>query len=602
MNGNAGIGTSTPAYPVDVVGDINSSSGFSIGGTAVSASYLRGNGSQFVSSGLLGADITGTVPLGSIPSGSGNYVQINPSSQQSGSYNVTGNGTMGGNLSVGGTSYFGGYITGMAGITPPNNMVRLTPNLHLNAGQHYAVILDWDNGNSGTDLNFRIGNGASADIFDVLANGNVGIGTTGPSALLHIAGGGQIIGTTGSNSNTRTLTILNNGQGQINFGSYPGAWTSALQIQDNDNSRFLWMSPMDGASGVNSRLMAAGTGFDVYVNGSSSSVGALSASFTNGNVFVNGSATIGTYGTITSTAGAYGTIALAGAEGGYYGVLFGQSTSNPNIMYDGSGNGGIYYQNYGWSTYYLVGTRHLMINTSADLGATLGVAGNINAQGNIINTSPTQGYIGLTGDLPGYATGTYPTLKTNYVNMYISVGGYYSDYITAGGSIYAVSSRKKKENFEPLNKQDILAKINSLEMYKWDYICEKTHPKHIAPIAEDFYAKFGLGECDSMISHIDPAGIALVGVQALSQKVDEIKAASKTVNTKAITDIKTEIDSIERENSLLQVEIANRKKDMGNKANAEEVNQLKAQLTDLKQWMETNGVKGENIIQNKADK
>ena len=100
----------------------------------------------------------------------------------------------------------------------------------------------------------------------VYDNGSgIGIGTTG-SARLHVSGGGMILGTNGVTSNTRTLTILEDGDAQTNFGAYPGQWTSALQIQDNTTNRFVWLSPLDNASGANARLVSAGSGFDVYTN------------------------------------------------------------------------------------------------------------------------------------------------------------------------------------------------------------------------------------------------------------------------------------------------------------------------------------------------
>ena len=49
-----------------------------------------------------------------------------------------------------------------------------------------------------------------------------------------------------SNSRGQTLTIKRSNTTQLNLGSYPGAWTSALQIQNNDASAWLWMSPLTG--------------------------------------------------------------------------------------------------------------------------------------------------------------------------------------------------------------------------------------------------------------------------------------------------------------------------------------------------------------------
>ena len=49
-----------------------------------------------------------------------------------------------------------------------------------------------------------------------------------------------------SNSRGQTLTIKRSNTAQLDLGSYPGAWTSALQIQNNDASAWLWMSPLTG--------------------------------------------------------------------------------------------------------------------------------------------------------------------------------------------------------------------------------------------------------------------------------------------------------------------------------------------------------------------
>jgi hypothetical protein len=59
-NGSVGVGTSTPAFPLDVNGVINSATGFRVNTLAPNGTYLRGNGTNYVSSGILASDL----PLG----------------------------------------------------------------------------------------------------------------------------------------------------------------------------------------------------------------------------------------------------------------------------------------------------------------------------------------------------------------------------------------------------------------------------------------------------------------------------------------------------------------------------------------------------------
>ncbi|MFZ2038579.1 MAG: LamG-like jellyroll fold domain-containing protein [Minisyncoccia bacterium] len=122
-----------------------------------------------------------------------------------------------------------------------------------------------------------------------------------------------------------------------------------------------------------------------------------------------------------------------------------------------------------------------------------------------------------------------------------------SDWVNSSDSTaWNPSSRSVKENFTQLDKQDILNKISSLDMTQWNYIAQDDGIKHIGPIAEDFYALFGLGGTDKAISTIDPAGIALVGIQALNKNlqyifgttsIESLANSTTTLETYTVTDL-----------------------------------------------------------------
>lgn len=74
---------------------------------------------------------------------------------------------------------------------------------------------------------------------------------------------------TSSSAVGQNVTIHYPGTSFISFGSYPGTWTPALQIQSTSNDRYLWLSPIQSAT--QARLRTGGQGFDMYVGGSGTS-------------------------------------------------------------------------------------------------------------------------------------------------------------------------------------------------------------------------------------------------------------------------------------------------------------------------------------------
>ncbi len=81
------------------------------------------------------------------------------------------------------------------------------------------------------------------------------------------------------------------------------------------------------------------------------------------------------------------------------------------------------------------GTTALGDSPLSASGANVTASGTFTANGNVINNQPSQGTLGLTGDLPGYADGLYPTLKTNGTYIYFSTAGAYIGYLWAGGMV-----------------------------------------------------------------------------------------------------------------------------------------------------------------------
>ncbi len=100
-------------------------------------------------------------------------------------------------------------------------------------------------------------------------------------------------------------------------------------------------------------------------------------------------------------------------------------------------------------------------------------------------------------------------------------------HLTPGGVWTNASDKSLKENFQAVDGEAILEKIDELPITQWNYKVEGSDVSHIGPTAQDFQAVFGLGGDDKSISTIDPAGIALAAIKALNEKskrVDELEA------------------------------------------------------------------------------
>ncbi|MBI3459324.1 tail fiber domain-containing protein [Candidatus Acetothermia bacterium] len=70
-----------------------------------------------------------------------------------------------------------------------------------------------------------------------------------------------------------------------------------------------------------------------------------------------------------------------------------------------------------------------------------------------------------------------------------------------------VSDRNVKENFTTVNGRDVLGRLSQIPITRWEYIGEGPEIWNIGPMAQDFYAAFGLGEDDKHINSVDANGI-----------------------------------------------------------------------------------------------
>lgn len=102
----------------------------------------------------------------------------------------------------------------------------------------------------------------------------------------------------------------------------------------------------------------------------------------------------------------------------------------------------------------------------------------------------------------------------------------------------AGSDRDAKENVEPVRARQILDRLNQIPISTWNYKVQDPSIRHIGPMAQDFYAAFGVGEDDKYIGTLDADGVALAAIQGLYGIVKEKDAK--------ITQLETRLAALEK--------------------------------------------------------
>ena len=109
-------------------------------------------------------------------------------------------------------------------------------------------------------------------------------------------------------------------------------------------------------------------------------------------------------------------------------------------------------------------------------------------------------------------------------------------YMLNGGTSWiSVSDRNMKENFEDINGEDLLDKIEDLSITKWNYKGNADDVKFIGPMAQDFHKSFGLGGSDSLgISTLAFNGVNIAAVQALIARTNKIENLESTISKQGV--------------------------------------------------------------------
>ena len=140
------------------------------------------------------------------------------------------------------------------------------------------------------------------------------------------------------------------------------------------------------------------------------------------------------------------------------------------------------------------------------------------------------------------------------------------------------SDRNQKENFQPLDGEEVLGKIRGLGLTSWNYIGHDPKQfRHYGPMAQDFFAAFGEDGVGTVgtpttINSGDMAGVTLAAAQALERRTvkHENRIAGHDQQVLELKKAKAEqsrrIDALRAENVDLKARLEALEHRMGNAA------------------------------------
>ncbi len=109
-----------------------------------------------------------------------------------------------------------------------------------------------------------------------------------------------------------------------------------------------------------------------------------------------------------------------------------------------------------------------------------------------------------------------------YTNATLTAGV----FVNAGsGSWSTISDRHRKEGFENVEGEALLARLRTIPVSSWRYIAEEDRTvRHIGPMAQDWHRAFGLSADSTTINTGDIDGVNLAAAQALLNRTDALSA------------------------------------------------------------------------------
>ncbi len=108
----------------------------------------------------------------------------------------------------------------------------------------------------------------------------------------------------------------------------------------------------------------------------------------------------------------------------------------------------------------------------------------------------------------------------------------------------STGDRAMKVDVQDIDAAQVLAKVVDLQVTSWRYRIDSPKIRHLGPMAQDFFASFGLANSEQVIHPLDLGGVSLAAIQALHSRV----VAAETENQQ----LRARMDTLEQRLAALE--------------------------------------------------
>lgn len=165
----------------------------------------------------------------------------------------------------------------------------------------------------------------------------------------------------------------------------------------------------------------------------------------------------------------------------------------------------------------------------------------------LIQTSPTNAtQISAPNGFIAWATGgaqiiTAATGGTPTAGVFVNSGS---------GTWTSISDRNVKQDFRDVDPYNVLRRVAAMPITTWRYKTEVTGATHMGPMAQDFYAAFGLGDDERHLTNLDEDGVAFAAIQGLYAEVLDRDETIDALRNHAVALEKANVEANQRVASL----------------------------------------------------